>query len=216
MISYVIYWKLTTTWNVSNSCSLHIWRWCTRPLAWSPQVSKQLKFAATLTFSLVVSFLFVCLFRGLFVISCSTLSDFIFLFAWTVAMWSFLLQPIWFGNWECALISSYCWLARGPRCWMASVEHALSAGERSRVPAVSHRTRLDRGNTLSQLKKGFHTNTHAGTPPPPLRSSPFSTSITSDMSAHVWTLTFWRPFVVLSLKCDNFFFYIFSFLFRLM
>lgn len=67
-----------------------------------------------------------------------------------------------FGNGECALISGYCCQARGPRCWMASMKHALSAGERSRVPTVSPRTCLEREHTFSTEERPTHkhTNTH--------------------------------------------------------
>lgn len=44
----------------------------------------------------------------------------------------------------------------GPGCWMASEEHALSAGERSRVPSASPRTCLESEHAFTQLKKVAH------------------------------------------------------------
>ena len=60
-------------------------------------------------------------------------------------------------------MSAHCGRARGPRYWMAALKHALSAGERSRVP---HRVPEDpsRERTHFLKSKDLH-DTHHVCPP---------------------------------------------------
>ena len=60
-------------------------------------------------------------------------------------------------------MSAHCGKARGPRYWMAALKHALSAGERSRVP---HRVPEDpsRERTHSLKSKDLHDTHHVCLP----------------------------------------------------
>lgn len=70
----------------------------------------------------------------------------------------------------------------GPGCWMASEEHALSAGERSRVPSASPRTCLESEHAFTQLKKVAHSLTHTTEPSRPAEALPWSRTQTINFS----------------------------------